>query len=30
MPKEIPYRYTGPARRSLQPADQGGDVDGSP
>jgi citrate synthase len=30
MPKEIPYRYTGPALRSLQPADQGGDVDGSP
>ena len=29
MPREIPYRYTGPARRTLQRADGGGDPEGA-
>jgi citrate synthase len=29
MPKEIPYRYAGPASRSLPRADHGGDADGA-
>ena len=29
MPREIPYRYTGHARRTLQRADGGGDPEGA-